>query len=276
MPARFLSRLRQSRTLLFFFLAAFFAALACILRTVGFFISFDADIGYFRTATPIVIVTNVCILVFLLLCVTISFLINKEAVPAEQASLPAPRFIAAAINALLLCITALFLFVHYDALPAPTLLVLLAAVCLLVCAVYFLLRLCNAKLRTAAAAGILTIPGAALVLAITYFDRYTQMNAPHKLSLHLCMLSIMFAMLYELRDLLGRPAPRACVLSTAVAAGLCCIYALSNIIAFLGGVYENVTYLMLDLVALGFAAFFITKSIRFASLPDKTNTEVEE
>ena len=115
-----------------------------------------------------------------------------------------------------------------------------------------------------------------MMLATTYFDRYTQMNAPHKLSQHLCMLLIMFAMLYELRALLSRPAHRACAFVTVLAGSLATVFALSNAIAFIGGVYNDVTYFLFDLTVLGFAACFITKSIRLIPTSDNQKTEVEQ
>ena len=115
-----------------------------------------------------------------------------------------------------------------------------------------------------------------MMLGVTYFDRYTQMNAPHKLSLHLCALAIMFAMLYEERALLSRPMPRARAAATAIAASLCTIYALSNAIAFLGGVYDDLIYFLFDLVTLGFAAWFITRCSRRAAIPNTKQEEVAE
>ena len=270
---RFLSRLRKDRAVLFLFLTALFAVITCALRSLSFFVGFDADIGYFRASSPIVIISGICMLLCIGFGAAVSFLINIENVPSESESLSAPRFVAATVSAILLCGTALFVIFRASKIPAPTLLVLLTGICLLGSAAYFLLRLRNGK---AAAFGFFTIFAPAMMLAVTYFDRYTQMNAPHKLSLHLCALAIMFAMLYELRALLGRPMPRACTAATTVSASLCVIYALSNAIAFLGGVYDDLTYFFFDLVTLGFAVYFITKSILFATPSNTVQEEVAE
>ena len=274
--ARFLTRLRQSRASLLFFLTALSTVVACTLRTVSFFVSFDADVGYFHPASPLVILTVVCILLSVALCAAISFLINNKGASEELSSLPAPRFVAAALCAILLCIAAFYLLIRASKVPAPALLVLLTAFALLAAAAYFLLRLFDKRTTAAVVLGFFTILAAALSLATTYFDRYTPMNAPHKLSLHLCMLAIMFAVLYELRALLGRPMLRACTAATAIAASLCSTYALSNIIAFLGGVYHDLTYFFFDLITLGFAAYFVTKCVQLAALPNAESTEVEK
>ena len=274
--ARFLSHLRQNRASLFFLLIALFTLIACAFRTLALFFSFDADIGYFHSPSAIAALADVSLLVCIILSVAVSFLINKEVASREESTLVAPRFAAAAATALTLSIAALFTLLRLEQIPAPTPLALLAAICLLASAVYFLCRLCAVRPRAAAPLGFFVIFGAALVLAITYLDRYTQMNAPHKISLHLCMLAIMLAMLYEQRTNLERHSPRACVAVTTLAAAVCTIYALSNTLAFLVGVYSNVMYFLFDLVALGFAAYFVTKSIRLALIHIAEKTEVEQ
>ena len=274
--ACFFSRLRRDRALLVFVSTAFFTLLAVTLRTVAFFTSFDAAIGYFRSGSPLAILTNACILLGAVLSVSVSFLINNKRVSDEKAPFPTPRFIGAALTAFALCTVSLFLLVRADTVPAPTILVLLTALLLLGSATYFLLRLCNAKPGTCAAVGFLAVFAAAFSLAVTYFDRYTPMNTPHKLSMHLCMLAIMFAMLYELRALLGRPMPRARVCTATLAASLCTVCSLSNIVAFIGGVYDDLLYFFFDLLILAFAVYFITQSIRFALPEQEKETEVEE
>ena len=273
---RLFARLREDRATLFFLLSASLALLACALRTLALFLRFDTDIGYFHSGAPLVIAAHLCTALCALICVIIPFLINIGRHPEEKDTLPAPRFLSAAVCAAALCVAAFYLLTNADKVPAPAPLVLLTALSLLAGAVYFLLRLLSGKPRSTVAFGFFVILAAALCLATTYFDRYTQMNAPHKLSLHLCMLAIMFGMLYELRALLGRALPRACTAATTLAAALCFVYSLSNTIAFLGGVYDDVTYFLFDLVTLGFAAYFTTKCLRLAVPPIPEKTEVEQ
>ena len=274
--ACFFNRLRHDRALLPFVLSAFFALLACILRTVAFFIRFDVAVGYFRSDSFLVILANLCMLFGIAASLATSFLINKGAHPAETRKLPLPRFVCAAVCAILLCILSSFLLIRTDNIPAPQLLVLISTLILPCSAFYFLLRLLNDKSNAAVALGFFTILSAAAILAITYFDRYTPMNAPHKLSLHVCMLSVMFGMLYELRALLSRPMPRACVCVTMLAAFFCTVYSVSNLIAFFGGVYDDVTYLFFDLVTLSFAAYFAVKAVYLIFTKEKEEKKEEE
>ena len=274
--ARFFSALRRERASLVYLLIALCTVLACTLRTLALLCSFDAAVGYFVEGSALPIAASLGILIATLLCAAIPFLINIGAVPQEKEALPTPHFLTAAAAAILSGITALYLLICADNVPTSPLLVLLTALCWLGSAAYFLSRVLHAKLRTAAILGFFPILAAALSLSLTYFDRYTQMNAPHKTSMHLCMLAVMFAVLYELRALLSRAMPRACAFVTALAASLCTVYSLSNIIAFLGGVYDDLTYLVFDLVALGLAAYFIAKCLPIAAFRRVEETEVKQ
>ena len=272
----FLSTLRRERASLVYLLIALCTVLACTLRTLALFFGFDAAIGYFIEGSALSISTSLGTLLAALLCAAIPFLINIRAVPQEKEGLSTPRFLTAAAAAILTGIAALYLLICTDHVPASPMLVFLTALCWLGSAAYFLCRLLHVKLRTAAILGFFPIFAAALSLSLTYFDRYTQMNAPHKISMHLCMLAVMFAALYELRALLSRAMPRACTFVTALAASLCTVYSLSNTIAFLGGVYNDPTYLVFDLAALGFAAYFIAKCLPVAAVRRAEETEVEQ
>ena len=274
---RFLSRLRKDRAALFLFLTALFAAITCALRSLSFFVGFDADIGYFRASSPIVIISGICMLLCIGFGAAVSFLINIGNVPSESEPLSAPRFVAATVSAILLCVTALFVIFRASKIPAPALLVLLTGICMLGSAVYFLLRLRNGK---AAAFGFFTIFAPAMMLAVTYFDRYTQMNAPHKVWVQLSLLSIMIYTLYELRARIGRPAPRALAVASALLLMLCIPTGVSDLIAYACNLYDDALYLICDLVLTAFAVYVACRTITTlrSDLPDceKQNTEDAE
>ena len=95
-----------------------------------------------------------------------------------------------------------------------------------------------------------------LVMALTYFDRYTQMNAPHKVSQHLSILAALLALLAELRVMLGK-APCKKMLPWAALAGFACAtVGLSNTVAFALGAYTDITYLLFDLLLLSLSLHF--------------------
>lgn len=254
-----------SRKLLWLVLAAL-TLLATILRTLSLFLCLD-EIGYFQRGAVPVVLFYVAVALIALVCIAFFFIINKEGVPREPATLPPARFAGAALAAVALATAALFLIFRSNALPTPPFLTILTALSLLCGAVYFALRLTHSKPTTTVLLGYGAILSAALSLILTYFDRYTQMNAPHKLSQHVCLLVVMVALLLEQRDLLDRPLPRACVAFTAFAAAFCTVTALPSILAFIGGVFDDPLYLFLDVMILGLAVYFGTKSALYALTP---------
>ncbi len=249
--------------------------IATVLRTLSLFLCMDT-IGYFQEGALPVILFYVVTGLTALACAALFFLINKGDTPREPTTLTGARFVGAAIAAIALCATALCLIVRVRALPVPTLLALITAAALLCGAVYFALRLTATKPTTVALWGFGAILSFALCLILTYFDRYTQMNAPRKLSFHVCMLLAMLAVLLELRDLLDRPLPRVCVALTAFAAALCTAISLSSLLALASATRQDPFYMFFDVTALGLAAYFGTKCAQYALTPTAPAKEVAQ
>lgn len=239
------------------------AVLATVFRSLALFLHLD-EIGYFQQGAVTVTLFYAVIALTALICFSFFFLINKEDVAKEPETLPSARLAGAVVAALSLGTTAVFLLLRAKTLSAPLPLVLATAVFLLCGTVYFLLRLRGTKPDAAALCGYGAILSTALSLILTYFDRYTQMNAPHKLSFHICMLLAMIALFLEMRDLLKRPLPRLCVAFTAFAAVFCLSSSIPNLLAFLGGVYDDPLYLFFDLMTLGPGVYFTTKCACYA------------
>ncbi len=254
-----------TQRLLWLVLAAL-TLLATVLRTLSLLLCLD-EIGYFQKGAVPVVLFYVVIALIALACLALFFLLNKESIPHEPATLSTARFVGAALAAVALAAAALFLIFRSNALPIPTPLVILTAPILLCGTVYFAMRLTRSKATTTVLFGYGAILATALSLILTYFDPYTQMNAPHKLSQHVCLLAVMVALLLEQRDLLDRPLPRACVSFTAFATAFCTATALPNILAFIGGVFDDPLYLFLDVMILGLAAYFGTKCAQYALVP---------
>lgn len=248
------------------------AVLATVFRSLALFLHLD-EIGYFQQGAVTVVLFYAVILLAALICLSFLFLIIKEDIAKERDALPSPRLSGAVAAALSLGATAVFLLLRAKMLSAPLPLVLITAVSLLCGAVYFLLRLRGAKPDVAVLWGYGAILSTALSLILTYFDRYTQMNAPHKLSFHICMLLAMIALFLEMRELLKRPLPRLCVAFTAFAAVFCLSSSIPNLLAFLGGVYDDPLYLFFDVMTLGLGTYFTIKCACYALCSSKEVAE---
>lgn len=241
--------------------------LTLILRALALTLTFDAEIGYF-TDRALPVVVHALEAITLIGCFAPLLLFGKEDLPVDRTPLSTVGRVAACITAICFVATAIYLLPNLTALPAPTILVLLAVAFLIVGACYFLLQ-ARGQASTAALCGYGVIFAAVLLLSVTYFDRYTQMNAPHKVSLHLAMLSIMVCMLFEIRTLIGCPKPRGLAVTSAICFFCTAVYGGSNLIAFVVGTYANALYLMGDLVSLGFAVYLACRTVGDL-LPAKT------
>lgn len=259
MKTELLSLSRKQRCALGF---ALLAILVTAVRTLALFLAFDEDIGYFTPGKWPVIFLYISEGLAIVLAALLFFLSEKNTGEAAPAVLsPAPSIaVGAGASALLALACACTLLATIGKSSAPRVLVFLAVICGAVGAGYFV---CHAiapfrrvQAETAAVFGFLAIPALAMFLAVTYFDRYTQMNAPHKVALQACFLAAMLALLMEIRVSLGKGGERARAAFCALAATLCAAVGISDTVAFFAGRYRNVLYLLFDLFCVALAAYF--------------------
>lgn len=234
--------------------------IALLLRTLALLLAFDIDIGYFSGGF-LVYALYVIEALAIVGSFSLLFFIRRGELPAKRAPLSKAGFVSTALCALVFAVAAVFLLTQVNALPCPVIFTTLAAICAGLGAAYFILLFLG-KTANAPLLGYGVILAAALLLSVTYFDRYTQMNAPHKVGLHLCLLSIMVFMLYELRTLIDRALPRALSVTSAICFFFCAVVGVSDIIAFIAGVYTDFLYFIIDLLATGFALYIGSRTVR--------------
>ena len=247
------------------FFISLLALTACltVTRTLALLFAFDANIGYFRPGF-LPVLTYVLEGLAIACCIALPFLIKKEGVCEQEPPLSTAGMVGACCCALVLAATALYLLITCTSVPAPLFLVLFAALFLAVGAAYFAMHLFPQRSpHVLLCYGM--ILGALTVLAIVYFDRYTQMNAPHKIALQCCMLSIMGALLLEARSALGRGDTATRAALTAFAALLCFFLGASGLIGFAAGAFDSMTYLLFDLCSLCLSVWFFAKCHGFFS-----------
>ena len=237
---------------------ALWAIVFTVVRTLALFLAFDAEIGYYVTGAPLAIILYITEGLSVALAALLFFLSKKQAAPVRPNALPVA--VGAGASAFLTLACACMLLATIGKSPAPRALVFLAAICAAIGTGYFA---CHAiapsrrvQTETTAIFGFLAILALALFLAVIYFDRYTQMNAPHKVALHACFLSAMLAILMEIRVSLGKGGEHARAAFTAFAAMLCAAVGISDTVAFCAGIYHDVFYLLFDLLFLALAAYF--------------------
>ena len=237
--------------------------IALLFRTLALFLAFDIDIDYFSADAPGGFLVHSLYGIEALALVgsfSLLFFIRKGELPAERAALSKASLIGAGFCALAFAAVAVFLLTQLSALPCPAIFTVLAAICSGFGAAYFALQFFG-KPGNAPLLGYGVILAATLLLSVTYFDRYTQMNAPHKVGLHLCLLSIMIFMLYELRTLIDRSLPRALSITSAICFFFGAVVGVSDIVAFIGGVYTDLLYFMIDLLVTGLALYVGSRAV---------------
>ena len=242
------------------------ALLLVILRTVAFFTAFDPAIGYFSKGALSTII-YIAEALMLLDAFAPFLLFKKEELSPEHKPAGALVLAASAAVAALLAVTACYLPLRAVALinalgmvTAPSTLMLLATVLALPAAAHFFLPVLG-KPQKATIFGYAVIPVAILLLSATYFDLHVQMNAPHKVSIHLALLSIMVFMLYEIRAAIGRGQPRAWLCASSICFLLSAAAGIPNLIAFAAGKLSDPLYLLCDLLALAIAFYVAAKTV---------------
>ncbi len=254
--------------------AGLLALIATLLRTCALFFSFDREIGYYnKGALPVILsaFAGLAILFFF------SYLFTEKKSPEilpQPCSLPS--IISAGAMALLMLCNFIVACSLQGIMKLPFLLWLLGILFLLLGTLYFILRFLAEKppLTATLLLGYAVVFALALLLCFTYFDQQVGMNTPRKTDLHLSLLSLMFYMLYELKELAGMPAPRAARISGMLAFFLSLSVGVSNLLAFAAGIYSSIPYLVQDLLLVGFAAYIGTRG--FAEARTATDSEVRE
>lgn len=231
------------------------ALILAVLHALALCLSFDADIGYFRAAAVLPRVLYVAESLGALAAFCPLLLIKRDALPKTQPALSLPALSGAGICGLLSLVLCGVLFSRVATLsPVP---VVFAALLLLLGSGYFFLHFWEGSKKSTAPVwcGYALILAALLLLCVTYFDRYTPMNAPHKVAIHLSLLGVMLYVLYELRFLLSRAQPRGYAVVAALSFLSTAVSGFSGVVGFFAGAYNDLLYLMTDLFSLAFAFY---------------------
>ena len=251
--------------------SALLALLTAILRALSLTLAFDPASGYFTHGALPTVYRIVAVLALLVL-VAIPFTMRKGKAAAKRAPLTHGGICAA-------CLCALLLFLNFicgctlknETLPA--LLWLVGLLSLLAAIVYFIIQtpLVKASINTHALLGSLTILSLACLIAFTYFDVATPMNAPHKIDLHVALLAAILYLLYELRAKaeIGRPLMLTACSGTAFF--LAVSVGLSDTVAYLAGAFTSPLYLAEDLLLLALAVYIGARAMADATLFENTD-----
>lgn len=241
------------------------ALLTALLRGLSLALAFDPHGGYF-THDALPLLYRITALLSLVALALFPLLFLKDKVACPRAPLSHAGVCGAALSAMLLFLN----FIGGCALQSatlPALLWLVGLLALLLSIVYFILQtpLLKAGVNTHATLGSVTILALACLIAFTYFDVATPMNAPHKMDLHAALLGVILYLLHELRAKAGIGRPLLQCTFGGIALFLCASVGLSDTVAYLTGTFTAPLYLAEDLLLLPLAVYI---GARLAATPN--------
>lgn len=244
----------------FSFLTLGAALIAALLRSLAIALAFK---GNYFTDSPLAITQTVVTVVFAAALVLLPLTVAKPSVTPCAPKKHAPfTKLTAALAALCLFLCFISSCVAVSTLTLPVLLPLIAFPSLLAGIVYFVLHFFEKSVSLTAKTvfGSILLLAFAVLICFTYFDIGTQMNAPHKVSQHLALLSMMLWLLYDMRAAANAPRPRAQAALTPLTLYLCLTNGISNIVGYIAGKYTSSLFFATDLLLLVFALFIVART----------------
>ena len=237
------------------------ALTSALLRSLALCFSFE---GNYFTNAPLSILQKVFTVVALAALILLPLIATWRApVLATEPKDHAPfTKLGAALAAISLFLCFISACTANSSLSLPVMIIAIAFPSLLGGIVYFILHF----LRGSTSATVRVAFGSVLLLALaalvclTYFDIGTQMNAPHKISQHVALLSVMLWLLYDMRAAAGSPRPRMQAALTPAAIFLCLSYGVSNMIGYIAGKYTSSLFLATDLFLLVLVPYMVART----------------
>ena len=254
------------------------ALLATVLRTVALFCCFDAHVGYFQSGILPTMCQSLCVLAFLfpLVC---AFVMRKTDVAGMKAQMQptAARPLITAILPMAVLITAsILMLVLYvrgtESTTVSTHKMLLYLFVLGMISSLFCAARCGLKPGTVITVllGMVLLAWGILAIGYTYFDPFTPMNSPVKISIQFGILSVLLATTSNLRALLGKYAPRSGMFFHSLAVFFCFNASLPTMIAHMAGVRQTTVHFLLASVLFAFAVYEVTQITRLVGCYDGT------
>jgi len=257
--------------------------IAVVLRTVCFFVSYDAYIGYFKEGF-LTSVMNAFLVVSAFYFVSARFTVKDSVLCSDGRGNNVPLRIASLIFAMALAYS--FGNVIFQPAAGNWYIMALAIVSILA-ASYFLVRFLDAKNNTLyALLGLSVALYCVIVVIITYFDVYELLNGPNKIMLQLALLSTALFMLAEIRahaDELKKGFYVATLCAATFFSGAC---SLPTLIFFSSKNNFTNSYYVFHVVIAGAFIYLLVRLITFVLTPaspvvneeknEETNEEANE
>jgi hypothetical protein len=259
--------LKKLKNLVYISLGA--CALATVLRVLGVIFAFDTKVEYFDISSPISIAASGVLLAAVALCIVIGFAFRKKLSRDENFFKKTER-VSFLLGAVLLAygVFELYrLFALKDALRSNQLVWSVVGVLLcFVAAAYFLGSFVGSSKRSpySMLLGFAFVFWCAYVMAVNYFDVYTTLNNPIKLSMQLSLIASMFCLLCEFRIRLGDEKRGQHLAFSLLSAILSAYFSIPTILCYALGKTQNLRYLFAAIACLAICAYALRVSLLFS------------
>ena len=235
------------------------------LRFVAVSTVYDADIGYYKTGAVVPTVLHVLCFVSFALAMSIIPLLPKKTLPE---ALPCGLGVRASAAIQLVFALGMAAYLIYPAFTGGVKVSAVSIICVIAAlfsTVYFALVMAGKAVpekKNSALFGYTVIVYVLMMLANSYFDFYTTMNSPNKLITQIALMSIMVALLFEMRAILGISLARGYAAFTLFAVFLSAVSSIPGVVLFLAGTFTKPMYFAVNFVIFG---FFIYLAVRYVS-----------
>lgn len=281
---------RQSGTL-YFGLTILLTLISTAVRTAAYFSFFDSDVGYFRANN--IFSTIYHILIAIVIAVVIIYFIACKANKVSPAAAQMPKTPSTKSVSILMSIIVIFmaLTAFGDIFSKESKTYHLIALLGWCCGCFYFVRgflfdsrsfqgssesgdanqFSDSKRITAfgCISGYCLILALAVSVAIIYFNRYIPMNSPDKISFLVCYLLLMCYLISEIRFDLNIARPVLYVSFSMLALFLLYTSSVSYLVACVGNVFENRSYLLEALFSLSSAVYITVKMIEYLRASSK-------
>ena len=257
-----------------FLLTVGLTLLGVVLRSVCMLCLFDVDPGYF---TPGLLPTVSDLLYFVAVLVpTVCMILTPKDALSPEPRAPRRLPFALLIGLALTAFTIISLLICFptrksNMMIAPSLLGLLAST------YYFISANRDGRYPDPLSfVGYLPVFWNIAAVAETYFDNYTTMNSPIKISLHMGFLGFMMINMAELRVRVGKPAPRYSVAFLSIGSYACLVGSVPLLLALWAGTLNNLRQALFAAVLLAAGLYGLYLLLRYSPSPAPVPTTPSE
>lgn len=239
------------------------AGVATVLRSLSLFLFYDADIGYYQSGSVFPTVFNVLLAIFAIFAVVSCVMFGKNSPVPEKYTLSSK------------C-SAVFVALAFAVVTISSMTSITVIAPLIACAYFVLYALGHLSPSFSLAGGIFALVYFVITLATSYFDISVQMNAPEKISLHLCCVCALILILNEMRAMCESERKAFYLFSVSFSAIALNACALPTIIASFAGVFTGGAITPPEPSSYVFFALGIFSVVRLIMLEPKSEPEVKE